>query len=471
MSGILQYDAVNRARPMPYQKEGVEDMEDFLDMAGGTLCADDMGLGKTLETLWLLKRAKGAMFPALVVCPASVKYTWEHEAMVHVNLRAQVLEGRTPPAGQLGVVPKLLIINPDILKHWIPYLEGLGLKTLILDESQYFTNLKAQRTKAAILLARQVPFRMALSGTPLTNRPSELWPTLHMLRPDIFPSFFSFAQVYCSPKRLPWGWDYSGAENIPQLHSLLKRTLMVRRLKEDVLHDLPSKVRRVVPIAIASPDEYRRASGDFLRWLGETHGTGKAKRARRAMAVTRIGYLLRLAARLKARAVVQWANDWLDEYPDEKLVLFAVHKKFIKVLQRRIKATSVTVDGSVVGRKRKQAVDTFVKDPKTRVFIGNIRAAGTGVDGLQKACSNLAFCEMWWQPGHHHQAEDRIYRIGQGNVAFVNYLVAGGTIEEDLCRIIQEKQGVIRATLDGQVPDDDLNVWDQLIAVLENERK
>ncbi|MBU1067228.1 DEAD/DEAH box helicase [Patescibacteria group bacterium] len=457
------------AKAYQYQKEGVLDVEDFLDAGGGALLADDMGLGKTLQALWLLCRQRlGGMFPALVVCPASVKYMWEHEALEHVRLRAQVLEGRTPPAGRLGLIPKLMIINPDILMSWLPYLCRINLQTLVLDECQYFTNPRAKRTKAAIDLARRVPYRVALSGTPLTNRPAELFPTLHMLRPDVFRSFYSYAHRFCNPRRTPWGWDYKGAENIPQLHALLKRTCMVRRLKEDVLKDLPAKVRRVVPMDLVDRNEYAHASADFVGWLRKNYDKSRLTSALRAAAVTRIGYLLRLAARLKARNVVEWANEFLSEYPDEKLVLFAVHQKMIGVLQRRVKAKHITVDGNVVGRRRKLAVDQFRKDKQTRLFIGNIKAAGTGVDGLQEVCSTAAFCELWWRPGDHIQAEDRIHRIGQDGVAWVNYLVAGGTIEEDLCRIIQTKQEVIRATLDGQIYDGDMDVFNQLIEVLEN---
>lgn len=449
-------------------------MEAFLAEGGGALCADDMGLGKTLQALWLLRRQRaGAMFPAVVVCPASVKYAWEYAAARHVDLRAQVLEGRTPPTAEfdLGLVPKILIINPEILKNWLPYLMRVGIQTLILDECQYYTNIRAKRTKAAILLARSVPFRLALSGTPLTNRPSELWPTLHMLRPDVYASFFSFAQQFCAPKRQPWGWDYGGAENIPELHAMLKETCMVRRLKKDVLRDLPSKTRLVVPMEVSDAREYREASSNFLQWLKTAHGTARRDKAAKAVAVTRIGYLLRLAAKLKARAVVRWANAWFEEFPEEKMVLFGVHDQMIRVLQRHIKARHVTVDGSVVGRARQLAVDTFVKDPEVRCFIGNIRAAGTGVDGLQRVCNTLAFCELWWVPAGHTQAEDRIYRIGQGNVAWINYLVAGGTIEEDLCQVIQSKQRVIQATLDGDVEVDNLDVWDQLIEIMEGKSK
>jgi len=441
-------------------------MEDFLEVGGGTLLADDMGLGKTLQTLWLMQRHTVAqMFPALVVSP--VKYVWEHEAKTHVNLRAQVLESQTPPKDHFEFTQKLMVINPDILMYWLPYLKKIGLQTLVLDECQFFTNLTTKRTRATIELARMVPFRMALSGTPLTNRPAELWPTLHMLRPDEFPSFFSFAQEHCKPRKRFGKWEFKGAENLPKLHAKLRRTCMVRRLKEDVLKDLPSKVRRVVPMDLSDRAEYDHAKNDFLGWLAQNHSAGKASRAARAAAVTRIGYLLRLAARLKARAVVGWANAFLDEFPNEKLVLFAVHKKMIDVLQRRIPTKSTTVDGSVTGRRQKLAVDQFRHDKETRLFIGNIKAAGTGINGLQDTCSNLAFVELWWRPGDHIQAEDRIHRIGQKGVAWINYLVAGGTIEEDLCRIIQTKQDVIRATLDGGAYESDMDIFDQLIEIME----
>jgi SWI/SNF-related matrix-associated actin-dependent regulator 1 of chromatin subfamily A len=245
---------------------------------------------------------------------------------------------------------------------------------------------------------------------------------------------------------------------------------MIRRLKEDVLADLPNKVRRVVPMALSDNKEYREAKNNFIGWLHKNYKGGSAKRALRAVAVTRIGYLLRLAAKLKARDVVRWVNTFLDEYPDEKIVLFAIHHKMIEVLQRHVKGKHVTIDGSVVGRRRKLAVDTFRRDKNTRVFIGNIKAAGTGVDGLQDVCSNMAFTELWWRPGDHIQAEDRLYRIGQSGHVWINYLVAGDTIEEDLCRIIQTKQGVIRATLDGKEYDSDMDVFDQLITITEGRK-
>ena len=460
------------AKARPYQKEGVWDMEDFLEMGGGVLCADDMGLGKTLQTLWLLRRERvGPMFPALVVCPANVKYGWEHNAFEHVNIRAQVLEGRKPPRSGFGrAQTKLTVINPDILAAWLPHLKRAGFQTLVLDECHVFGNPTAKWTKAAMELSRRIPYRIALSGTPLTNAPGELWPSLNMIRPDQFKSLFAFADDFCRPKKEFGKWRYKGARNVGKLHTMLRRICMVRRLKEDVLHDLPEKVRQVVPMDLSDRAEYERASTDFRGWLHMNYrdGKGRVNRAARAIAVVRAGYLVRLSAKLKARAVVGWANRFLDEYPEEKLCLFGVQQKMLRVLERRINAKTVTVDGRVTGRRRRAAVDQFKLDDKTRVFVGNIKAAGVGIDGLQDVCNNLAFAELWPNPGTHVQAEDRIYRIGQGNVAWINYLVAGGTVEEHLCRIIQAKHQTIRAVLDGREVEGDMDVWDQLIAAMEN---
>lgn len=447
-------------------------MEHFLKKTGGVLLADDMGLGKTLQTLWLLRRSKVAnMFPALIVCPANVKYTWEHTALAHINTRAQVLEGRTPLSGDFGITPKIIIINPDILINWLPFLLGINIKTLVFDECQYYKELTTTWTEAAISLSRNIPYRMALSGTPLLNRPRELWPTLHMIQPENFPGFYSFGKAFCKPRKKYGKWEYNGAENIPELHKLLKETCMVRRLKSEVLPDLPDKIRQVVPVELNNPEEYKKANTHFAQWLRENYSGQSVEKALRAVAVTKIGYLLRLSAKLKCKAAVEWINNFLTEYPVEKLVIYGIHHKTIKVLQKHIICKYVTVDGSVSGRKRQYAVNKFRKDKDTRAFIGNIRAAGVAIDGLQDVCTNMVFVEMFWRPGDHVQAEDRLYRVGQGGHVWINYLIAGGTIEETLCRIIQEKQKIIRGILDGGSPPDDIDVFDQLLKALNNEAK
>jgi SWI/SNF-related matrix-associated actin-dependent regulator 1 of chromatin subfamily A len=314
----------------PYQKETVLETEDF---NGRALLALEMGLGKTACALtYALKNKK---LPCLVVCPASVKYNWEHEAKNYFGVGSKVLEGRTPPGSVNGLLKmeKIVVINYDILKFWMAYLVKCKFKTVVFDECHFLANRNAQRTKAAQLLARGVPHCLALSGTPLTNRPAELFTSLNMLCPDEFPSFWRFARSYCNPKLTRWGWDYSGASNLQSLHERLAKNCMIRYRKKDVLLDLPDKVRRVIPIELDDADQYYKARDDFLGWLRENH-PNRVKRAFKATALARTGDLLRLAAKLKLKGVVGWCNRFLEE-TDEKLIIFAVHKKCIQVVSER----------------------------------------------------------------------------------------------------------------------------------------
>ena len=426
-----------------------------------SLLSWDMGLGKTVVTNAIFHRNPQAL-PAVVVCPASVKYQWESEA-ARFGIRSMIAEGRTPPRiNGLAQNDRLVIINYDILPTWVDTLSSMGMKTVVLDECQMLGNSRSKRTKAAVKVSRGMKYAIGLSGTPLTNRPAELWPTLNIIRPDLFGSFWHYASDFCEPRFIRGGWQYKGAENLKELHRQLQ-PVMIRRRKRDVLDDLPPLRRRVVPVQIRKPAEYKEASNDFLGWLKRTNA-GRWRAAARSEQMTRVGYLLRLTARLKMRAVIQWANDFLEQ--GDKLVLFAFHKKAINALKRKCNAKSVVVDGSVTGRNRKAAVDQFRKDPNTRLLIGNLKACGTGVDGLQEVCSTAGICELWWVPGAFLQLEGRLERIGQKNQIDMVYLVAQGPIEEKLCKVLQEKQRVIAETLDGDATSGGLNLFDELMSIM-----
>ena len=448
--------------PLPYQDEGIRFIERF---NGRVLLGDDMGLGKTMQALWSLQR-NPSWLPALVSCPTVAKYMWAREADFHLGMRASICEGETPPVfnrHDLSSVPPLTIINHDILHHWKPYLKKLKFNTFIGDEAQYFQNRKSLRTKAAKEITKDVDHVLMLSGTPMNNRPADMFAILNMLWPDHFNSFFSYAQEYCDPKRRPWGWEYKGATNLDKLGAEIRRLGMIRRLKADVLKDLPPKFRHVLPVPMSDETEYHRASNDFMGWM-QTRNAHKMRSAAKAEALTKLGYLLRLAARLKMRSVVNWANDFL-ENSDEKLILFAVHEKAIDVLKRRINAKSVVIDGSVTGRARELAKEQFQKDKNTRLCIANIRAGGVAL--TLTAASTVGFVELWWRPTDHQQAEDRIHRIGQVNDCFIWYFVAAGTIEERLCQILQTKQAIISQALDGGSTMADLNIYEELLDELD----
>lgn len=450
----------------PYQRETVRKFEKFEGRALGAL---DPGLGKTICTLSYVARNWRQTLPVLIVCPAGVKYTWEDEATKHAGRRVVICESRTPPADSgFGHGAEIYVINYEILPYWVRYFQTIGINTVIIDECQNLINRATKRTKAVKKLAANVEHVIALSATPLMNRPSELWPILNILRPDIWPSFSTFAWEYCEPKMGRWGWEYKGATNLDKLHKELTDNVMVRYRKADVLKDLPSKMRAVIPCELdrEGKAEYRKARDDFYMWLMQ-QDPGKVTSAKRAGAMGKVGYLLRLVARLKLRSVVTWANDFLAN-TDEKLVLFAYHTKMIEALQRRCKAKSVVISGAVTGRARAAAVEQFSKDPRTRLSINQLQAGGVGLNGFTVAAT-LGFSELWWRPGDFLQAADRLHRIGQVSTVFENWLVAHGTIEERLCKVLQEKQGSLSAALDGGETQHDIDVFDLLLTELEQE--
>ena len=424
-----------------------------------------MGLGKSLTSLLYAVKHRPKARPIVVVCPASLKWNWELESSKHFNMRSEILEGTKPSRGKLILPPPLIIINYDILPFWLNYLKKIKPQIVIIDESQLIGSRKTRRTRATKMLCKKVPHVIALSGTPLVNRPAELFPTLNIIRPDSFKAFFPFAMKFTNPKRTFWGWDFSGASNLPELHKTLLKNCMSRVRKIDVLDQLPAKQRTVVPLEIRRREDYELAVDDFLIWLSR-EAPGKVRSAARAQRLVQIGYLKRFAARLKLRSVYEWLDRFLDG-TDEKIILFCIHKKIMHRLKERYDNISVLVDGSVTGRKRQDSITKFLTNRRCRILIGQITAAGVGWSA--KGVSNVAFVEIPWTPGAVVQAEDRVHGIKRGQKgvhASIWFLIARDTIESKLLQIIQKKQRVVSATLDGKRLPEDLNVYDELCRLL-----
>lgn len=451
------------AKPFPFQSEGVNALDAFLTGGEGALLADSMGLGKTLQALLLLKRHP-EWRPAVIVCPASVRGGWEAQASEHLNMRVDVLMGQRPPKTRL-LTPQVVVLSYDVLKFWADWLIGIKPMMVIADECQMLTNRGAQRTRAMKRLVEATRANggkfLAVSGTPLTNKPSELWPVLNMIDPKRWRNFMHFTARYTFRKRTPWGWDFSRPRRLPKLHATLKKTCMVRRLKEDVLHDLPEKSHNVVPIKLTARKEYDEAERDFRRWLVSNFGP-KANRSLKAEAVVKVGHLKRLAAKLKLKQMISWVQNFLGG-SDEKIILFCVHKKVVAALKESFKGSAV-VTGDVTGSKRDAEFRRFNTDPKCRVFIGNIQAAGVGWSA--SACSNVAFLELAWTPGAMDQAIDRIHGIGRGQkgkVSTAHYLLAAGTIEERIAKLLDKKRKTLVGVLDGKREDLKFDLIDALV--------
>ena len=185
--------------PFEYQREDVKTIERF---NGRTLLAGEPGTGKTFTTL--LYASQNAISRIIVVCPASVKYHWETEARTHCNMRSQILHGKKVVNELLLIedTPTITIVNYDILTAWLSYLQSIKPQLIVVDECHYVADRSTKRTKALQSLCLDVPHIIALSGTPLVNRPAELWPILNIIRPTLFPSFFSFFAMRTSPFNL-----------------------------------------------------------------------------------------------------------------------------------------------------------------------------------------------------------------------------------------------------------------------------
>lgn len=412
------------------------------------------------------------IYPIVVVCPAPLKFNWEREALQHVGLRPEILSGMKPrKPTRFDRRQKLFIINYRILGAWLPFLKALKPQLVICDEGHYLKNQKAQRTKNVRKLCRGVPNLLILTGTPMTNRPAELYSLLKLLWPKKYKSFMSFGFKYCNARRGFRGrWEFKGATNLKELHSELLDNGMIRRRKVDVLPDLPPKIRTVVPLDLGyQHHKYLEAENDFLKWLSKK-SKHRATKAKKALALVRFGYLKQLAAKLKFKQVIDWIDLFLEE-TDEKLAVFAIHKKPISILKKRFNSMSVVLDGSTGTsiKARKQVVDQFQRHDKTRLFIGQINTAGVGIN-ITAACTGL-FAELGYTPAEHLQVEDRLHRIGQDRGVNWYYLVANNTIETDLCKLVQKKQKDIEQAIDGIAQEDSLDIFDQLLSYIKERRR
>lgn len=465
---VLGPDGVYRERPLthlfPYQQTGVR--RAIHRYEGRCLLADEQGLGKTVQALFIARTA--GWFPTLVVCPASLKSNWSRETHKHIGMRSLVLESRSPPTDRHDIRTMLLgydifIINYDIITDWLPFIQAIQPKMLVIDECQYLGSRDTLRTKMMTQLAREIPYILALSGTPISNNPAEVWPTLHILRPDLYPTFFPFGIEYCRPVKIRGRWVYKGAKNLAQLHQELKQNVMIRRRKADVMSDLPKKSRFIVPIALTPEGrkEYNYALKDFLSWLRKVDA-GKVLRASRAEGLVKSGYLKRLTARLKLPAALEWMADLLHN-TNEKVISYAVHRSIVEDVKARFDKKSVLIYGGMT-RQRERAEHDFKTNPDKQLLSGNLKTVGIGHNFTE--ASITATLELGWKPADHSQAEARIDRYGQKLPTSHYYLLAEDTIEEDICRLIQEKQGIADAAIDGLETISDMDIYDAFIKTM-----
>ncbi len=479
----------------PFQRAGVA----YLLEQRRAFLADEQGLGKTIEALATIE-ADGA-YPAIVVCPASLKLNWMREIERWLPERtAQALSGTgskrprpdvatsqddgakdlstssastsevvpstseaipstseaIPSASELGanlVKPidpaDITVVNYDILAARGPALAALKPKALVLDESHYCKNAAAKRTQAVARLAATVPNEglvLALTGTPVMNRPPELIAQLRII--GRLADFGSGAQ---------FGRRFKGADAHVRLHWHLRSRCFVRRLKADVLPQLPAKTRTVVPVELDNEAEYRLAETDVIAWLrsrpldlGELDA--KIAAALRAERLVRLNALKMLAARGKLHAALAWIHDFCTS--GERLVVFARHREVQRaVIERFPHALHILGEDSHAARDASLSAFQAANSSENQLIVCSIEVAGQGLTLTQ--ASNVAFLELDWTPAKHDQAEDRCHRIGQQDAVNAWYLLAAGTIDETMATLLERKRAIIGAVTDGREEEDE----------------
>ena len=445
-----------------YQKAGVH----FALARHGTLIGDEMGLGKTAQVIGMLN-LREKWRDILIICPNRVRLNWIREIdrfMLHDRSVGLVEDGLFPRS-------EIVVIHYEILSKFEAQFSKRLWDLVVIDECHRLKDPKTKRAQAVFgarptaeekrdgkLRTSGIPCRnrVALSGTPIPNRPKEIFPIINWLDPVNWGNQWKFLNDYCFDQRV----GFNGGKNLPELQKKLRETVMIRRFKRDVATEIPPKVRHLVMLP-ATTDEARKAlrsereacGGDLTRLdtilkPDAFEGSAAAKvQASLRIPFERMSQIRHDTAVAKVPIALDFIIDLLEDCP--KLVVFAHHRDVLNMLYvglRRFGAVLVMGGTDIVTTEGLKT--RFMNDPETRVFIGSLLATGTGLDGLQTACSTSVFVEDDWVPGNIDQAEDRLCRIGQSETVNSYHLVLEGSIDGRVISFIINKGLIISAALD-----------------------
>jgi len=447
----------------PYQERGLGWLTFLHRFDQGACLADDMGLGKTIQLLAFLQHLKVAgdlKRPVLLVAPTSVLTNWKREAAGFTpELEVREHYGPRRPSNEAALKKALdgidlLLTSYGLLQRDSELLDTIDWQGVVIDEAQAIKNPFAKQSQAARDLARprkQSRFRIALTGTPVENRVSELWALMDFLNPRVLGDEGFFRQRY----RLP----IERYGDMSSLRDLKARVgpFILRRLKTDksIISDLPEKVelREWVGLAPEQVKLYRKTVEDSLDAiarapLGQRHGQVLALLTRLKQICNHPALALKeenvdngFAAR---SAKVQRLEEILEEVIEagDRALLFTQFAEWGNLLQahlqRRWRQEVPFLSGSSSKSERQAMVDRFQEDPRgPQLFLLSLKAGGVGLN-LTRA-SHVFHIDRWWNPAVENQATDRAYRIGQTNRVMVHKFITSGTVEERIDRMIQEK--------------------------------
>lgn len=460
-------------KPLEHQIEGI----DFLKKARKAILADVPGLGKTLQSVAAAyQKTKGGV----VLCPASLKVNWAREILeVDDDAHVVILDGGSVYEYHQGEGSQWLIVNYDILdrediKKKVRWLNG---RTMILDEAHYIKSRTTKRTKAALELVADAPYVFLLTGTPVMNRPEELYTLLRAIDHPLGQKWFNYVKRYCGARKVEFYrtvkdergrvmydrynqpvkrkysfLDTSGATNLDELNRKLENVYL-RRTKEVLGDKLPAKIISNIEVTLNKEWQkaYQSTWHDYLEYLRNApEGVDKPSiiNAQLAQHIIELNKLKQVASLGKVERVVEDVLNVVEQ--GEKVLVFTQYTETLKTLVTQLRTKKVKVvkiDGSDSLQNRQKAVDA-IQDGDATVLVGNIKAAGIGLNLY--AASQVRFIDMEWTPALHDQAEDRAHRYGQERQVNVYYYIAKDTVDEDIVDLLAKKNQIIQAILEGE---------------------
>ena len=445
-----------KAELRPYQKDGYAWLVFLHELNSGGILADDMGLGKTVQTIALLLWAKGKYKRKLnlVVAPTSVVPNWEREISKFApSLKTVVWQGpnrsqRAPDLEKADV----MITSYALLRRDEELLQALDLRYVILDEAQHIKNPMSQTARSAKKLKSER--RLALTGTPIENRLSELWSIFDFVSPGLLGQLKMFEERVARPI------DRGDMETAHRLRSTIKPFVM-RRVKSDVAQDLPDKIEQemIVPLAEEQAKLYKQILRQVRKSvLSEVEKKGISKSQIQILAaLTRLRQVACDPRLMKLPDTEFDADDSgklgaLREIIDEaidgnhRVLVFSQFVTMLTYIREALDADGISyeyLDGST--KDRLDRVDRFNADPSVPVFLISLKAGGTGLN-LTGADTVVHF-DPWWNPAVEDQATDRAHRIGQTKNVNVYKLIAAGTVEEKILELSAKKRALVSNVL------------------------
>ena len=438
-----------RGKLLNFQKEGL----DFLmKSSGNALLADEMGLGKTVQTLSYVATEKQT-FPVLVVAPLVTLNNWEREIEKFLKKKSRngrLLESESPSVtlirtGKKKELPKtdIYVINYELLFKRYDDLARVGIKTVVCDEVHNLRSKTTQKYKSIKKLAAlsSVSYRIGLSGTPIYNRGSEIWPIIDILKPGLLGSFKEFCEYFCYVNEK--GKAIVLENKRASLRNELQKHVMLRRKKSDVLKELKDKVRYKEVIA-ADTDYYVEELDKIWKRLEEEQKDAESEFSKSASYHRAIQSERQIAGLAKLPHVINFVKNIMEI--EESVVVFCHHKVIHKLLNESLQEFSpVSIIGGQSDKIRQDQIDKFQKG-ESKLMIAGIRAGNVGIN-LTRA-KYVIFAELDWSPAIHRQAEDRLHRIGQQNTVFAYYLIGNGTLDDHVANVLVDKSYEIDEIMD-----------------------